>query len=317
MSSRKYDNVVVFGPTGTVGGITALEAHKRGAKVWLAMRDPSKTIDEIPGDVEKSGNFTRVQADLTDPASVAKAIKESGAKAVYIYLIHNSPDFTRGSLQAMRDAGVEYVVFLSSFSVKPDLELRQVLRENFIPFAHAQVEVAVEEIGFPYFTSLRPAQFASNYFKNFLDRSSNPPRAQYIREDAIGDNIAPEDIGEVAGTVLVERPSDATEVIYLCGPELMTAKQSWELVKKITGRSDIDTTPMQEEHYVEALIAQGMPPPAVKYIAKAMAEMEDPKVMYPDALYGQGTANVKKYTGREATKFVDYLEAHKAEWQAL
>lgn len=318
MSSRKYDNVVVFGPTGTVGGITAFEAHKRGAKVWLAMRDPSKTIDGIPSDVEKSGNFTRVKADLTDPASVTKVIEKSGAKAVYIYLIFGSPDFSRGSLQAMRDAGVEYVVFLSSYSVKPDMDLRQIPKEDFIPFAHAQVEIAVEEIGFPYFTTLRPALFATNYLKNFLDASTKPPRAQYIREEGLGDNIAPDDVGGVAGKVLVDRPSDdAKEVIYLCGPELITAKKSWELVKKITGRSDIDTTPMSKEQYVQSLTAKGMPPSIVNYLAKAMAGREDPNDLYPEALYREGATNTQKYIGRDGTKFADFLEAQKADWQAL
>lgn len=317
MSSRKFDNVIVFGPTGTVGGITAFQAHKRGAHVWLAMRDPSKTIDEIPAEVEKSGKFNRVKADLSDPASVAKAVQESGAKAAYIYLIHGTSDFMRGSLQALRDAGVESVVFLSSYSVKPDVDLGSIPQEEFIPFAHARVELAAEEVGFPYFTALRPAQFASNNFKNFLDRSSKPPKARHISNGTIGDHIAPEDIGEVSAVVLTERPHGGKDVIYLCGPELRTMGESWEIIKKITGRHDIDTSPISREQFVQAMTAMGQPPFVSAYLAKFQEEWGDAEAFFPKSLYVPAVENIKKYTGRDAMKFEDYVEKHKSEWQAV
>lgn len=317
MSSRTFDSVLVFGPTGTVGGITAFQAQKRGAHVWLAMRDPSKTINEIPPEVEKSGNFTRIQADLSDPASVAKAAQESGAKAAYIYLIFGTPDSMRGSLQAMREAGVESVVFLSSYLVQPDAGLRSIPKEEFIAFAHAQVEIAAEEVGFPYFTALRPAQFASNHFKMSLDRTSKPPKTTHISADTVDDNIAPEDIGEVSAAVLTERPRAGNDVIYLCGPELRTAAQSWELIKKVTGRNDIDSTPLSKERFLQARAAQRVPPALATYLAKLQEQSTDRNEFFPESLYGPAVENIKKYTGREATKFGDYIEAHKAEWQAI
>lgn len=100
--AANYDNVIIFGPTGAVGRSAALEASKRGAKVWLAMRDTSKQIDQIPPEVEKAGRFTRVQADLTDPASVTKAIEKSGTKAAYLYAVHGSSDHLRGTLRALK-----------------------------------------------------------------------------------------------------------------------------------------------------------------------------------------------------------------------
>jgi NAD(P)-dependent dehydrogenase (short-subunit alcohol dehydrogenase family) len=74
--------VIVFGPTGAVGRAVAIEASKRGAKVWLAMRTTDKAINGINREDEERGAFQRVQADLFDPESVVKAVKESGAKAV-------------------------------------------------------------------------------------------------------------------------------------------------------------------------------------------------------------------------------------------
>lgn len=317
MSSSKFDNVIVFGPTGGVGGVTALHAEKRGAKVWLAMRDTSKPIAEIPVDAEKAGNFTRVEADLSDPASVTRAIEKSGAKAAYVYLIRGVPDHMRGSLQALRDAGVENLVCLSSYSIRPDVDLSSIPREEFIPYVHAQVEIAAEQIGFAHFVAMRPAQFASNWLKNQLDRTVSPPKANYIQAASFGDNIAPEDIGEVSAVALIERPSVGKEVIYLCGPELKTAEESWELVKKITGRHDIDTTPTPKDQFIEALTAKGFPRPVVEYLAKVNEKASDPNYLYPESHYGPAVANTKKYTGREAMKFPEYLEKHKAEWQAV
>ncbi|KAJ7066546.1 NmrA-like family protein [Mycena amicta] len=315
--SRKYDSVIVFGPTGTVGGLIALEAHKHGAKVWLAMRNTSKAIPEIPPDIEKSGNFARVQADLFVPASVGKAITQSGAKAAFLYLAHGSPDFCRASLQAMRDAGVEYIVFLSSHSVKGEGDaLRAIPKAVWNPYAHAQVEIGVEDIGFPYFTVLRPGWFASNYFKNFLNRSVKPLKATVVYEDSIFDNIAPEDIGAVGGAVLTERPqtSDRKQTIYLCGPDARTAKENWELAKKITGRDDIDTTLTSPELFVQTLIANGIPAFVADYLLGAL---EKARGGFSEPEYQVGVANVEKYAGRPALKFVHYLEMHKAEWQAL
>lgn len=316
MASRKYDNVIVFGPTGTVGGLVALEASKRGAKVWLAMRDTSKTITELPSDVEKAGKFARIQADLSDPASITKAVKESAAKAAYVYFVY-VPDFFHGLFQAMRDAGVEHVVFLSTSAIGPGDDIRQVAQEKTIPFFHAQVEIAAEEVGFPYFTSLRPGRFASNHLKRFLDTTVKPPRARFIYEDTLEDDIAPEDIGAVGGAVLAERPSDGTEIIYLLGPELLTTGEAWATIKRVTGREDIDTTPSPPEEWIENAVKRGVPAGIAKYLAEISATARTREWWATEALHGEGVANIKKYAGREATKFVEYLEAHKAEWASV
>lgn len=315
--SAKYDNVIVFGPTGEVGGHTALEASKRGAKVWLALRDPSKPIAAIPADVEKAGKFARVQADLSDPISVANAIKVSGAKAAYLYVIHGSTDHMRGALQALKDAGVEYIVFLSSGSVggKED-DPYSIPPEEMIPYLHAQAEISVEEVGFPYVTILRPWAFASNHFKLNLDKSVKPPKANIVYLDAKSDNIVPEDIGAVGGAVLVDRPSNGKDIIVLHGPELKKTEEIWAIIKRVTGRDDIDTTPLSEDEFYKKL-SKVMPAPAAKYLTQCQAAWRSAEHWMPEAGLATAKANVKKYTGREATKFEDYIAAHKAEWQAL
>ncbi|KAJ7048042.1 hypothetical protein C8F01DRAFT_1214731 [Mycena amicta] len=304
--SRKYDKVIVFGPSGTIGGLVALEAHKRGAK----------TIPEISSDIEKSGNFVRVQADLSDPLSVGSAIKASGARAAYLYLVHGSPDFSRASLQAMRDAGVEYIVFLSGYSVQKESKELRAIPKTGIAFENAQVEIGVEDIGFPFFTALRPAFFASNYFKSYLDRSVKPPKTVIVDEDSTFDHITPEDIGVVGGAVLVERPSDVKETLYLCGPELHTIKEAWQLVKKVTGRDDLDTTPGSPAQFAQVMASKGIPAAITNHLLDVFEKARGASG-FLGPTYQVGVANVAKYTGRAPMTFVDYLEAHKAEWQAV
>ncbi|KAF7302533.1 NmrA domain-containing protein [Mycena chlorophos] len=306
----QYTNVIVFGPAGDVGGLVALEAHKHGAQVWLAMRDTTKSI---PADVEKSGNFARVQADLVDPPSVTKALAESGAKAAFLYV-------SRAALQALHDSGVENIVLLSGAVVKGEgAALREIPSTAGNAFKHAQCEIAVEDLGFPYFTALRPSWFASNYLKFALNRWSKPMKAQIPVEDAYFDNVAPEDIGAVGGTALVGLPqagllSKGKTTLYLYGREWRTVKENWELIKKVTGRDDIDTTPMAPETFVQTLTTYGLPEAEARFL---VAAQERARTRIPQAEHDVGIANVRKYLGREPMSFVEYLEAHKAEWKSL
>lgn len=315
--ATKYDNVIIFGPTGGVGAAAALEASKRGAKVWLAMRDPSKPIDDIPADVEKAGNFARVRADLADPASVGKAIEESGAKAAYVYVILALSDHMRGAFRALKDAGVENIVLLSTATIQGGVDIRSIPKEDIIPYRHAQAEIAVEELGFPYFTALRPFNFASNHFKQYLDRSAKPPRAEILYLDSWMDNIVPEDIGAVGAAVLVNRSSGGKEIIYLFGPEVKTVEEIWAIIKRVTGRDDIDTTPLSKEESLAKLLKKGVPPPIAHYLVEQLGLWRDAERIYPESVHVPAVANIKKYTGREPTKFEDYIAAHKAEWQAI
>ena len=55
-------NVLVFAASGAVGCAAAIEARKRGAKVWLAMRHINKAVIRLDEE-EKKGGYERVQVD--------------------------------------------------------------------------------------------------------------------------------------------------------------------------------------------------------------------------------------------------------------
>ena len=296
-----YSTVIVFGPTGEVGGATALEASRRGAKVWLAMRDPAKPIDGITKEQEQQGSFSRIQADLSDAESVKTAVRQSGAKAAFTYY----RPLLSPPVQAMKDAGIEYVVFLSSFSVSPGQDIREIPQSEFIPYGHAQIEIALEDASIDH-TALRPGHFASNGVRKDLDKSSNPYKARIGPPDVISDCISPGDIGRVAGAVLVNRPSSSPkEVIYLAGPRLITTDEQWSITKKLSSR-EIEVITHSPEEYTQCLIDGGLPPPAAKYLVKIM---ERTNIAYPEPLHQEWVANIKKYSGYEPTAFEDYVKS--------
>ena len=52
-----FERVIVFGPTGNIGSVAAQTASKKGATVYLAMRDPKKAIPGLTKEAEESGFF--------------------------------------------------------------------------------------------------------------------------------------------------------------------------------------------------------------------------------------------------------------------
>ncbi|KIW03001.1 uncharacterized protein PV09_05659 [Verruconis gallopava] len=297
----KYDSVIVFGPTGAVGSAVAVEAGKRGAKVWLAMRDTTKAI---PGLEESSGKFERVQADLSDAESVKRAVSQSGAKAAFFYQVRTK-DGMKLTIGAMKESGIEYVVFLSSLTILPDDDIRAITPDKIIPFAHSSVEVTIEDLGLPS-TMLRAGAFAHNIIWQNLDRSSEPWKAKIPISERKSDGIVQKDIGRVGGAVLVERPSESQkEIIYLYGPELLTREEQLTIIEKVSGKK-IETEVQSFEEYGKYMLTKGFPEFIVNYLLKAdNGDRND--AYYANGRHEEGVANVKKYSGYEATTYEGYV----------
>lgn len=289
-------NVLVFGPTGGIGHIAAIEAHKRGAKVWLAMRDTSKTIQGLE---EGKEGFSRVQADLSQPASLKNAVQQSGATAAFVYTIHDSEDNMKASFEALIAAGITYIVIISSYSVKgPAGDEKNA--EDFIPRVHAKTEVALEETGVA-FTALRPAYFNSNILWNKAGFQKG--EIEILYPSVVFDFIAPEDIGTVAGAMLVK--GQATKPVYLCGPKLYTQKEAHEVAGKTLG-IDVKVTEIGEETFFEKTF---LPRPVAESIVKGLRESS---VSYPKEVYEEAVQNIRTYGEIEPTTFTDWVESHKA-----
>ncbi|KAJ6490254.1 NmrA-like family protein [Mycena vitilis] len=301
-------SVLVFGATGAVGSACARHAHSLGATVTLAVRDTKKPIPGLSLEQEKAAGYKRVEADLTKPETITEAVAQSGAKHAFVYLVFSPPtvpDPNRAALKALKAAGVEFVVFLSSFSValyEPSIDT--VPAREYIPHAHAQVELALRDVFGSSYVALRPAGFASNtlrwagQFKSGVVRIPHP--------EANFDWIVPEDIGRAGGTILAGGPSSTgrkTDVL-LCGPKVINQGDAAKIIGKAVGK-EITVEAVSDEEAVKDLAAH-LPEHLAKHLigslvngfAGATLSLE---TFWVSDEYSGAVENVRKYAGKPTT----------------
>ncbi|KAK4234423.1 NAD(P)H azoreductase [Achaetomium macrosporum] len=313
--------VIVFGPTGGVGSVTALTAQQRGAKVVLAMRDTQKPIPGLSPAQEQDGGFERVQADLTKPETIEAAVTQTGAKRAFVYLAFGAPDHMRAAITALKTAGIEFVVFLSSTSVQGrGDDLRRYTPADFIPWQHAQVELVLEELFGPDgFAAVRPAYFASNLFtyKKAI-AAGGPVKMPY--PEAKFDYIAPEDIGRVSGTVLVDGPqavAGGKNVIHLTGPQLLPQGDVIVMIGKALGKDLKVEKISDDEEAVKFLTeAQHVPEIIAKQLVQGFKAVAGGQEVLPAGFMEEAVANAEKYGRRPATKVQEWVEANKDKFAA-
>ncbi|KAJ3539418.1 hypothetical protein NM208_g5500 [Fusarium decemcellulare] len=299
--------ILVFGAAGQVGSATARHAKQYGAMVHLAMRNPQKPIPALSSGEGVQEGYQRVRADLTDSQSVHDAVRQTGATRAFIYLAHRSPDNMKSVVQALKSAGVEFVVFLSSQAVKGDPQ--NALPENFVPWTHAQVEIALEEeFGRENFVALRPAFFASNalWWKTMIQEGE----VRLATPDAEFDWITPGDIGSVAAALLVNALKEKPKwpYLYLYGPKLVSLRDGLSIIAEILGK-EIKFTQVDKSEVVNFLEKRvGMPEPMARQLADAFerrAQRSDGE--YSDAAYKDDKGNISRYTGRPGMILKDWV----------
>lgn len=305
---------IVFGPTGHVGSAAARTAQQLGAKVALALRDPQKPIPDLTLEQEKAGGFERVQADLTKPETIEAAVRTAGAKRAFIYLVHGSADHMKQTIEALKASGIELVIFLSSVAVQGDI--REIPPTKFIPYAHAQVEIGLEDVfGSDGYVALRPGYFNTN--AQWWAGMIREGEVKIAYPDAKFDWISPEDIGKAAGMLLVEgiQASEGAEdrnAIPLCGPKLMSQRDAVGIFGKALGK-DVKVTELDEKEGVENMLSNGVPKFAAETLVKAMGAKdrgEDGPDPFQGEAYKKAVANLQKYAGR-ASSLEEWTEANK------
>ncbi|KAJ6491332.1 NmrA-like family protein [Mycena vitilis] len=305
--------VLVFGATGTVGSACARHAHSLGATVTLAVRDLDKPIPGLSPAQENAGGYKRVQADLTQPDTIAAAVAQSRATHVFIYHIVSppgAPDHNRPALDALKKAGVTFVVFLSSFTValyEPFID--RVPASAYIPHAHAQVELALRDVfGKGGYVALRPAGFASNTL-----RFAGMVRAGAVKmayPESKSDWIASEDIGRAGAAVLVGGPGGKTDML-LCGPQVISQGDALKIVGRAAGR-EVTVEAIGDEEAVRNMVAGGVREPLARYLMGVQAHgfegaSIDVEAFFKSELYKDGVENVRKYAGK-ATTLAEWAE---------
>jgi uncharacterized protein YbjT (DUF2867 family) len=303
-----FEKVIIFGPTGNIGSVAAQTASKKGASVYLAMRDPKKAIPGLTKEAEQSGKYERIQADLSDAASVRSAVEKSGAEAAFLYLVFGSSDHMLATFQALKDGGIKHVVFLSSLTV-PKEGMEDVQPADLIGYAHSQAEVSMRKV-FPkdQLVAVRPGSFATNVLHH--KKGITEKKVKLLKYDFYGDMITNEDMGEVSGTVLVEGQRDGQDFVYLFGPDLLVEETTFQILGKVLGE-EIEVVKVDDEEGLQELIREGLPEPISKYLVKVTKEASGKENNWIGPNYEEGVENVKKYTGHPPVGFEEWAGRNK------
>ncbi|KAF9885328.1 hypothetical protein FE257_013045 [Aspergillus nanangensis] len=303
-------SVIVFGPTGGVASFAARAAQEHGAKVYLAMRDTQKAIPGLSAEAEQAGGYERLQADLTKPDTVAAAVQASGAKRAFTYLAHGTPDHMRGTLAALKSAGIEFVVFLSSYTITG--EAKDVVPSEVIPFVHAQIELSLDEVfGADNYVALRPGGFATNLlrFKKGIDAGEVKMYAPQFQFDC----ITPDDMGRVGGTILVQGPRNGQRKVYLYGPQVIAQGDAISAIAKIIGK-EVKVTAIGEQEALDQFAQAGIPKVVAEYMVRKSGSTSNE--LTDRACYDIGVENVQLYTGKPSIAFEDWVKANKGLFSA-
>ncbi|KAJ5362019.1 hypothetical protein N7541_002863 [Penicillium brevicompactum] len=293
-------NVIIFGATGDVGSAAALQAHQEGANVTLAVRDTAKPIPKL-----SSYTFNKIAADLTKPETVEAAVRKSGATVAFIYVVGDGK--MRDSLRALRDGGIENVVFLSSFTVVGDI--RATPSSDFIAFRHAQVEIELEEVfGQENFVAIRPAYFSSNSLAS--KQGILEGKVELPNPDAEFDFISPDDVGRVSGKILAH--GDQEHVVGIVGRERLALKDAMSVIGSVLGKS-IKVVRIGEEDALKQMCDIGIPPPVAAWMVHDA--VHDAGKSLRAAEYPKSLGNVLKYTGNAALSLEQWVRENRQRFE--
>ncbi|KAJ7860023.1 NmrA-like family protein [Mycena leptocephala] len=283
--------VLVFGATGAVGSACARHAH--------SLAHPGLSWSR-----RRRAATSACRPTLLSPGTITEAVAQSEAKHAFIYLIFSppgAPDSNRPALEALKAAGVEFVVFLSSFSVELyEPAIDRVPAQEFIPYAHAQVELTLQDVFGASYQSLRWAGMV---------KAGGAVKVAY--PEANFDWIVPEDIGRAGASILVGGPSSMggkTNVV-LCGPEVISQGDAVKIVGKVVGK-ELTVEAIVDEEAVKVMAASGLPEPLARYLVRTLANGFEGASVSAEVFF----ANVRKYAGK-ATTLVEWATENKGAFE--
>ncbi|WP_424196171.1 SDR family oxidoreductase [Ampullimonas aquatilis] len=215
--------ILVIGATGRVGHQVVQQLVKRGAKVRVLVRNPSKT--------GFSANVEVVQGDLLDIDSLRAAF--SGVSTFFLLNAVAADEFTQAliTLNIALESGVKRVVYLSVIH-----------SDRFVNVPHFAVKLGaermIEQMGFSA-TILRPAYFIDNelMIKDTILNYGVYPMPIGSKGVAMVDT---RDIAEIAAIELICREQAPgklpIETINLVGPDTLTGSDVAAVWSDVLGR---------------------------------------------------------------------------------
>jgi hypothetical protein len=81
-------------------------------------------------------------------------VQSLGITRAFIYQVYRKPDYIKSTLKAIKSAGINFVVFLSSYTISRDLY--DMPPSEVIPYVYTQIELNLDKVyGDEYYIVLR------------------------------------------------------------------------------------------------------------------------------------------------------------------
>lgn len=271
--------ILVTGATGTIGGHVARLLADRG--------EPFRAMSRNPADLPNG-----VQADFTDPASLAAAV--AGVDAVFLVTVPPVPsaDHDIALVDAARAAGVRKIVKLSAIGSGEPFD------GATVGAWHVEAEEAIATSGLAW-TVLRPPSFASNFlwYRPMIDTGDPIPNMLGAARQPIVD---PRDVAAVAVEALLSTAHEGRRY-DLTGPELLTFADQATTLEHVLDRpvrtTDVDINTQ--------LAATGMPEEAIAQVSLGARWARAGGAAYV-------TEHVSRILCRPATTFEQWTRDHRA-----
>jgi uncharacterized protein YbjT (DUF2867 family) len=269
--------ILVTGATGNVGSELVDALLERGTEVRALVRAPERAT--LPAGVDVSAGDLSTQARLTAALTDVRQVFLLGAFA------------TNALLEALRSAGVEQVVLLTSRCVvggSPD---------NAITRMWLDAEAVVRDSGISS-TVLRPAGFQSNALRWLPQlRRGDVVRAPWPQVPIAA--IDPADIAAVAAAMLTGSGPDRN-AITLSGPQPLTPGDQVATLAAVLDRR-LRYEPLSDED-ARAELRADTPEPFIDAFFRFYSDGE-----FDDSLV---VDTVQQMTGQPPRTFEQWAEAH-------
>jgi uncharacterized protein YbjT (DUF2867 family) len=277
--------ILVTGARGNIGSRIIARLADAGHSVRGSARNVAAL--KVPARVDT------VELDITSPHNAEEALRDVDAIFLYPTLGPPPDDF----LKAVHDAGVRYVVLLSS----PDVY--EAADDNPIRRAHVGVERSLESSGLRH-TVLYPGWLATDARRDWGEQIRTQGRVRIAYPDAQFTPTHEEDVAEIA-VELLTRDVYPGRLLTITGPESLRQRDIVAILGDVLGRSIA----------VEALTRQQaldqrepwMPEPVLAALLHSAAAA----VGVPAPVNN----TVERITGHPSRTFRQWAEEHRADFE--
>ncbi len=241
MIERTEELVTVFGGGGFIGRYVCEFLLKSGVRVRIAQRDTRQAYIIQP--LAQIGQFGFARANITDPASVRRAV--AGASAVInlcgvfgkrMRSVH--VEGARNVAEAAREAGASALVHVSAIGA--DVHSQSLYGES-----KAEGEIAARK-AFPGATIIRPS-LVFGPEDNLTNRFAGLANLPFLPVIAAKRNFQPvyvRDVGKAISMAALDPQRFGGETYEIGGPQVMSMVELHKAILAITGQSpEIVPTP--------------------------------------------------------------------------